>query len=256
MLSFRACYRRLLPYEWRFYLYKLRNKKNFKHLRERVYESDKGNFSLRGYDKTKSIFIHITKSAGTSLAKTIYEELPYHYTAQQYRVIFGAENFNDYYKYAFVRNPWDRLYSAFSFLKDGGWNQDDALWSRENLSHIDSFDTFVMEWFGKDKLNSHIHFWPQSKFLCDRHGCPLINEIFYFENINSDFQTVCERLSTTCDLTHTNRSKRNSYKNVYTRESIDKVSQVYSQDIKNFGYTFDTYQRKEVRNAEFIDAAY
>lgn len=121
----RKLYYALIPYEYRYWFYKFRHAKDFWELRQKVNPSPKGDFSLRSFDHYRYLFIHITKTAGTSVAISLFGELPYHYTAVQYRVIYGRKTFNRYFKFAFVRNPWDRLYSAYSFLKNGGWNNED-----------------------------------------------------------------------------------------------------------------------------------
>src|SRR5262249_28630742 len=153
--------------------------------------------------------------AGTSVAKSLFGELPYHYTAWEYRVIFGRSDFNSYFKFAFVRNPWDRLYSAYSYLKDGGWNENDRIWAAENLAEISDFNVFVNEWLTPERLDAHIHFWPQSRFICDGAGRPLIDYLGYFEMIENDFNHVAKRMQVPATLEHVNASKRNDYQSAY-----------------------------------------
>jgi hypothetical protein len=247
-----SIYHRLFPYETRFYLYKLRNAKEVASLKYKIFPSSKGDFSLRHFYDNKCIFVHITKAAGTSLAMSLFGELPYHYTAQQYRVIYGKKDFNQFYKFTFVRNPWDRLYSAYSFLKEGGWNDSDSLWAEKNLGEIDDFQEFVCEWLSEEKLNSHIHLWPQSKFVCDRYNHPIVNYLGYFETIQDDFKIILNKLKLPeRDLKHTNSSKRIRYTDVYTADMIDKVSHLYCQDIVNFGYSFESFSRTQVSNKRF-----
>ena len=248
----RQLYHRVVPHEWRFLIYKLRNHKEIERLRSRVFPSEKGNFSLRSFDRHRCIFIHITKTAGTSVAKGLFEELPYHYTAQQYRVIYGRSTFNEYYKFCFVRNPWDRLYSAYSFLKGGGWNEEDERWAKLHLKNINSFNSFVLNWISPDRLKSHIHFWPQSKFICDRKGIPLVNEVFYFENIEKDYERASQKLGIHNPLPHTNASKRASYKEAYSVEAIEKVKELYRQDIENFGYSFEGFSPVKISLRSFV----
>ena len=168
MIGFaRKLYNTVLSREIRLYLYKIRHLSDHRRLRTVVHPSAKGDFSLKPFDQHKCIFIHITKTAGTSVAKSLFNYLPYHYTAIDYRVIYGRKTFDEYFKFAFVRNPWDRLYSAYRYLKSGGWNNDDELWTKQNLADIDSFASFVKQWLNKENIMKHKHFWPQHIFICD-----------------------------------------------------------------------------------------
>lgn len=251
----RSLYEKLLSYEVRYWLYKLRHPTEFKILRTAVYESPKGNFSLRSYDAKKCIFVHITKSAGTSIAKSLFGELPYHYTATEYRVIFGRKIFNDYFKFAFVRNPWDRLHSAFSYLKNGGWNESDQAWAKANIGAFDDINNFVINWLTPERLRSHIHFWPQMDFVADKHGHAMIDELAYFESIQQDYERLAARIGAASRLAHVNASEKIDYKKVYTPEAIEKVRHLYASDIRAFGYTFDGFTRMTVRGGQFVPEA-
>lgn len=214
-------------------------------LRREVNPSAKGNFSLRRYDEYRCIFIHITKTAGTSVATAFFDELPYHYTAVQYRVIFGRRNFNQYFKFAFVRNPWDRLYSAWNFLKQGGWDEKDAAWAAGHLGHIDDFNEFVCQWMNEERLWSHIHFWPQYRFIEDHKGRCLLDHIAYFETIHQDFEVIACRLGIETTLPHKNPSRRSDYRDIYSGEARDKVARLYARDIDKLGYSFDGFEKRQ-----------
>ena len=246
-------YQTLVPEEYRFWIYKLRHLREFQKLRTIVYQSPKGNFSLRSFDLHSCVFIHIPKSAGTSVAKSLFGELPYHYTATQLRVIFGTRTFKRYFKFAFVRNPWDRLYSAYSYLKGGGWNDQDLSWYIENLADIPDFNSFVMDWLTSKRLQSHIHLKPQSDFICDRHGIALLDFLGYFESIREDFASITEQLGMEKQLAHVNSSKRKNYRDVYSPDAIEKVRELYENDIVQFGYDFDRVtERKIVQEGRVI----
>ena len=248
-----SIYKTLFSEESRYWLYKVRHLREFQKLRTTVYQSPKGDFSLRSFDLHCCLFIHIPKSAGTSVAKSLFGELPYHYTATQYRVIFGRRTFNRYFKFAFVRNPWDRLYSAYSYLKDGGWNDEDRSWYMENLGGMPDFNKFVMDWLMPERLHSHLHLMPQTNFICDRRGGVLLDFMGYFETIREDFATVAKHLKMKKQLAHVNTSKRLDYRDIYTPAAIEKVKSLYRKDIENFGYTFDGIDsRKAIRHGMFV----
>ncbi len=250
----RTLYRALVPYETRLWLYKLRHPAQYRRLRTQVNRHDKANFSLKPFDDHRAIFVHITKSAGTSVATGLFGALPYHYTAIQYRVIYGRKTFREYYKFAFVRNPWDRLYSAYSYLKGGGWDDRDKAWAGEHLSDIEDFNQFVLEWLTPERLYSHIHFWPQSRFICDRRGRPLINDLACFETISEDFNRIAATLGVEARLEHVNASRRASYRDAYTPAAIERVQDLYADDIERLGYSFDGYQRMCIQDGRFTPA--
>ena len=73
-------------------------------------------------------------------------------TIRTYCKIFNYKEFNDYYKFTFVRDPWDRLASAYYFLKDGGFHENDKKWYKENLKEYNNFDDFVNNWVNKKNI--------------------------------------------------------------------------------------------------------
>lgn len=250
----RSIYQKVVPAEWRFWFYKQRNAEHMAQLRTRVNPSPKGDFSLAPYDQKKAIFVHITKTAGTSVALTLFGALPYHYRAWEYRVIFGRKDFDQYFKFAFVRNPWDRLYSAFSFLKGGGWDENDRQWAEKNLGGITDFNDFVLNWLTPDRLYAYIHFWPQSDFICDGKNRAMIDYLAYFETIGDDFDVIAKKIGCEQHLQHTNKSQRQGYQEVYTEAAKQKVALLYARDIANFGYTFAGFNRQQIVNRQFINA--
>ncbi len=250
----RTLYNSVFSEETRKRIYKYRHLSDYKKLRTVVHPSPKGDFSLRSFDQHRCIFIHITKTAGTSVAKSLFGELPYHYRAIDYRVIYGRKLFDEYFKFAFVRNPWDRLYSAYSYLKGGGWNEKDAHWAETHLAAYSDFNHFVLDWLDQDRLKLHIHLQPQIEFLTDAKGNALLDYLAYFETISSDFDLITQRLNLDTKLAHTNKSSRDSYVDVYSPAAIDKVKTIYRTDIETFGYEFDSFSRRAVVNQRFVPA--
>ncbi len=245
----RTLYHALVSSEHRYLFYKLRHPAEFRELRQKVHPSPKGDFSLCPFDRYQCLFVHVTKSAGTSVAKSLFGYLPYHYTAVQYRVIYGRNTFNRYFKFAFVRNPWDRLYSAYTYLCKGGWNERDRQWFNQNLSNVPDFNAFVLDWLSPGTIRSHLHFRPQSDFICDRKGYPLIDWIGYFETLPEDFAAVAERLGIESRLDHVNASGGKGYRNIYSTKAADRVHELYQQDIQNLGYSFDRIITRKTINA-------
>ena len=241
-------YHASISYETRLWLYKLRHRKQYERLRSVVHRSPKGDFSLKPFDEQQCIFVHITKTAGTSISKSLFGYLPYHYTATDYRVIYGRPTFKQYFKFAFVRNPWDRLYSAYRYLKAGGWNEKDQLWAETHLGAFDDFNSFIKHWLTEEHIEGHIHFRPQYRFICDTKSRLLIDYLGYFETINDDFEKISKKLKIDASIGRHNANPGNSYRDVYDDESRDIVASVYSTDIKLFGYEFDGIRERKTIN--------
>ena len=234
----RKLYESVIPYETRLRFYKWRHPAEFRELRTKVMPSEKGDFSLKPFDEHKCIFIHITKTAGTSVARSLFNYLPYHYTAIQYRVIYGKETFNEYFKFAFVRNPWDRAYSAFRYLKAGGWNENDKAWAEQNLNEFTDFNDFAVNWLNSDNIKKHLHFKPQFEFVCDTNNNILTDYIARFENINEEFNILTNKLGLNSTLGKHNTNPAQGYTEIYSDKAIESVANVYKTDIDLFNYTF------------------
>ncbi len=207
--------------------------------------------SNKGY-----LFIHITKTAGTSVAEALFEELPSHYSAWQYRVIFGRSWFNQAFKFCFVRKPWDRLYSAYSYLRGGGWDVRARAWYEEHLSGVEGFESFVMDWMTEERLSSHVHFRPQMSFICDHRGRVLVDHVGYFEELEADFESIAARLGRPATLNLSNTSMRADYRGAYTTPAmIERVRSLYHQDVTSLGYRFSGLaQRMTVVNHRTVPA--
>jgi hypothetical protein len=96
-------------------------------------------------DEHQCIFIHIPKAAGTSVALTLFGEPSRHVPWFEYYQA-NPRKFRKYFKFAFVRNPWDRLVSSYFFLRKGGLCDADATWAAENLNAYSDFGQFVRGW--------------------------------------------------------------------------------------------------------------
>ncbi len=240
----------LLPYKTRSRLYKIYKNKTFNRLQEKrsIVTND---YSYKSFDHYKCIFIHIPKTAGISLSKTLFGNLgPGHISIKKYQIIYSKEEFLNYFKFTFVRNPWERVFSAYSFLKNGGMNEIDEKWAAINLKAFDNFEEFIKIGLFKRNIRRHLHFKPQYKFLLTPYNKKiLVDFIGFFENIENDFKYIKNKLSMDADvyLKHENKSgnRKHNYKDYYTNEMKDIVAHIYKKDIEIFGYNFDNSSLKQ-----------
>jgi hypothetical protein len=150
----------------------------------------------------------------------------------------NPRKFSEYFKFTFVRNPWDRLLSAYMFLKKGGLNEMDRAWAETHLAPFETFDQFVLEWVNEENVWSWVHFIPQHHFICDTQGVVKMDFVGRQESIREDFDVVKQRLSIDIELPVLNKTRARSHHGYYTEETREIVSRVYARDIELFDYYF------------------
>ena len=79
---------------------------------------------------------------------------------------------------------------------------------------------------------------PQLDWLTDQDDKLAIDFIGKFENLNQDFDKICDRIGRVSTLEHLHRSKRKSYRDYYNDETADIIRTFYQKDINFFDYTF------------------
>lgn len=184
-----------------------------------------------------ALFIHVPKSAGTSIAQSLFG-LPAvgHYTALEARA-YDADLFRKLFSFAFVRHPISRSLSAYHYLRSGG-TEDVPVAFPQRYAHIQklSFPEFV-EWLQSIDVNASspvLH--TQTKYVCDGQHSILVDFIGRFESIQQDFATISNRLNLTVQLAEYNVSTTSQ------TEALDsgvdrRLRSIYQADFENFAYT-------------------
>ena len=189
--------------------------------------------------KLKFIFTHIPKTGGVSLCSHFRSKSKGHHRTSDQIQICADEGVDadEYFKFSFVRNPWDRFVSAYSYLSKGGNNASDRRIRDEFIKPFDSFSEFV-HGVDMEPLMQQVHFRPQSYWL-DRE----VDFVGRFENYEPDLQRVCEKIDYPFKgLPHKNKSKHKPYWEYYDDASVDAVGRQYAKDVETFGYDFSRDQ--------------
>jgi len=190
------------------------------------------------FDKYKCIFIHIPKTAGSSVGNAIFgTDLTGHWTANTFNWT-NPKKFASYFKFAFVRNPWDRVASSYHYLKMGGKSRSDAAWALKNLAEFNTFEDFVLYGLHTPKVLSWVHFRSQLEFIRDKNNNMTLDFLGRFENISKDFEYINHEIGTERQLPHNNNSDRLPYKELYTPAMAKKVGFIYKDDINQLNYCF------------------
>ena len=73
--------------------------------------------TLRQGSNGPFIFIHINKTAGTSIGNAIGLPIKHHRTAREVIAAIGKDKWNTAYKFTLVRNPWDEVVSHYEYRR-------------------------------------------------------------------------------------------------------------------------------------------
>jgi len=153
----------------------------------------------------------------------------YLWLPEEWRKARGLAQFQSYFKFSFVRNPWDRVVSLY--LRQEG------LQMRERMT----FDEFV-GWI-RYSSSTCIHPTPhvnQLDWLVDPHGNLLVDFIGRFEHLEEDWRTVAGKLGVSPLLPHKKRNadKTRHYTDYYSEATKQIIAQKFRTDIDYFGYQF------------------
>jgi hypothetical protein len=185
------------------------------------------------------VYIHIPRVAGTSIATAIFGREVVHWALRDYEAT--GVDLSEYWKFAVVRNPWDRLVSTFEYLKRGGmpkypYDQDvGALIARRGFT----FERFVKDWLPGREF-SYIHLFPQVHFMGAGGKAIGVDFVGRYESLERDYSLIAERLGIESSLPRLNPSHRSrDYRQYYTAELVDLVQEVYADDIRLLEYRFE-----------------
>lgn len=194
--------------------------------------------------KYKFIFLSTMKTGSTSVneilskiedpEKEVYDfdendpMLPKNYDRKFYKhsscFDLQEDKYRNYLKFAFVRNPWDRVLSWFFFYKESNV-------MKKLSTKNETFDDFILNesnnfrWAGDTQSQSNF------TNCCDFTG--------RFENIQNDFNLICDKINISRrKLPHQNKTKHRHYTKYYNEETRKVVAEKLVEDIEYFGYKF------------------
>lgn len=143
----------------------------------------------------------------------------------------------DYFKFTFVRNPFDRLVSCWMDKTQGkvmfnAFARDHGMW------HKMPFDKFVEIVAGIPDEKSNQHFRSQThEIMIKDYMIPQF--IGRFERLNKDWKYIQKRIPELPDLPHVNKSHHKPYQEYYTPGLMDKVAERYKRDLNILSYNFN-----------------
>jgi|688.fasta_scaffold04259_14 hypothetical protein len=148
-----------------------------------------------------------------------------HVEAEEIRCLLGAEVWESYYKFCFIRNPWDLTISRFfwDIKKMRTQEVDFNRWLKsKKISQLEI-----------DTLTPYTHI--KGKLAVDFVG--------RYEHLSEDFARLCNKLELPLpELPHqkARHVAKQHYSQYYNDESIEIVRKLHGEAIDYFGYSFET----------------
>ena len=201
--------------------------------------------------KHKFIFVHVYKVAGTSITKALegfchkpnlilhflkrlgikqnnheYSTLHSHSTAIEIKNNLPEHVFNTFFKFAFVRNPWDWQVSLYHYML-----QNTAHHQYKLIKSMRNFDEYL-EWRVREDKKL------QKDFVTDHDGRFLVDFVGNYENLVEDFDYVCKSLNIGASLPHLKTSMHGNYKRYYSDKTKRLIEEHFKEDIDLFRYRF------------------
>ncbi len=206
--------------------------------------------------KNKFIFFHLPKNAGSAVsnllnkneknntAKIIFSKVlkkftkkdnfffdnlqnRFHFYSSHVRVsyiqsLISPQIFNEYFKFAVVRNPYGRFVSRYNYTK--------LISKNKNLE----FEKFLKDHIKHNLIADH-----QYKFLLKNDGNIGVNKILKFENLDNDLKEISNVINVKIDnFKQINISTFDDYKNYYNSETKMIVKNFCKDDLEYFNYDF------------------
>jgi len=206
--------------------------------------------------KYKCIFIHIPKTAGSSIEVALDREektnkgdideatgehimvttgKEKHLNVKECRTFYGHRIWQEYFKFTVVRNPWDRIHSWW--------------WNRKEIAKVISL-SFAEYIHGicnpplivKLKPIFIDDPWdiPQIDWITSSNGKIEVDFICRFENIENDWYNLCKKINVPIErlpqilVKNRKPKERKHYTEYYNNRLIELVAKKYEKDILLF----------------------
>ena len=150
-----------------------------------------------------------------------------HITAAEIRPHLDADVWNGYFKFAFVRNPFDRFVSTCFFL------------NRSSPDFADIAVEFMKQRLPLPRFRERVLVRPQYRQLVDERGAIALDYVGRYEDLQQSYDAICEAIGiASTELGKKNTSQHSAFMNYYDDELRQMVADFYAEDLRLFGYEY------------------
>lgn len=186
------------------------------------------------------LFIHVQRTGGTSIMSGFRHLDLYlrelgnqHENAKTVATDF-FEQYEDVYKFGFVRNPWARIFSWYNHLTRKGGEATD-----EVIKDFNEFVETFHDYCASEASGFYFNFNQLDHFPRKANGEPAVDKIGQFENLHEDLSNILMHIGIPkLPLLDVNKAPTASYRDFYTDKTKQLVANACAEDIEYFGYKF------------------
>ncbi|WP_298758847.1 sulfotransferase family 2 domain-containing protein [uncultured Psychroserpens sp.] len=215
--------------------------------------------------KHKIIFIHIPKCAGTSVYKFFNPDVKFDFRTPNYDIHYGwcpdrkihmqhatskqlveldlisPEQWNTYFKFTFIRNPWDRVYSDYLWIRKTAKINDTFI---NYLNKSGSFSSILNDDTNFDYRGDHLR--PQTDFFNDDQY--KMDFIGNFETFSVDMEKILKLIKAdeVFDFHENIKTKdKLHYSYFFSAKRKQLFEHLYQQDILKLDYIFQNKKKED-----------
>jgi hypothetical protein len=150
----------------------------------------------------------------------------------------GDQVFKNYFKFSFVRNPFDRIFSTYNFLRS--WESPDRDFNNL-MQSFNSFSQFICSDCLVDRQVPDNMFFPQSHWLCSNTDDVALDFISKVEDLSADIASILniievESLVDKSKIQILNESVDDLNKLEINSQVIEKIINIYKDDFVKYKY--------------------
>ena len=149
-------------------------------------------------------------------ARLFYNHMP----AREAKEILGEEVWNNYFKFCFERNPWDRVISMYYWKnKRNKWNNISEFINKKNLKPL--------------KKKGYYIYTIQNEVVVDK--------VYLYENLQEAMNDIKKRLDIDCELEVPKAKTQYRKKNIESKNDLDYeeikfIERYFKEEVNLIGY--------------------
>lgn len=206
--------------------------------------------------KKKFIFIHIPRTAGTSIEETFLEDSNLIYRNKFLHFLFDnyihesaffsffsshttalnvsekSKNYDAYFSFAISRNPYSWLVSVYHYTLNRFKNNENYFSDLfPYIKQSKNFREFAIIIAKNQTVKSF-----QKRFVVDENGKQIVEYIGKFEDLENEIEKIKRKVNVHKSLVHKNKSDHESFENYYDDELKDIIYEAFIDDFLFFNY--------------------